>query len=618
MDEDFNIENIFVGRTVELKNLQTYWNRSLDDNENKVYAVLNAPGVGKTQLLKHFGKQLMTRRKGIMVEILSTDTNTEINQYYSNNLQNLLDAIKGNYDSILEYISSQFKDSKKIHSNYLFSKQEEAIKKLMRLEKSIKNLLRQLEEIEETYKPDPSFIANLPDNFPKKIQDLSKIIPVFLFIDEIQVLQSLSYLNIGNENETFLHVCSKELAALLRSKILIAVSGTQYSLMKEIGHKLGSPLRDKVKHFVIHPLKHEDLIEYHKQIETHYLLQVTQLHLNPQLNSLLPWYLQLINGYSGGHARTLANLTEEFIKHLNNSQEIPKSYKEFLNNYINLSDVEKYYPNFSSMVRKGIKRLQRHKDFKMIHKWILNLSVFGQNLGRRPGEIELNQNTEYITNELVQMGILMINGDRNYYLTSYFHLLAYLNSKKDHYSIFLNEILTNDYFKLMCGYHGGLGYVFEEILLATVLRLPEHKNSKTINKIPFNLNKTYQVTKLLKKIDYATLNIENNTIYHTPLGAGVDFIIRDEDKIIAIQVTTIQTVNLGKIQKADEIFNVIQANNPNLDCLKWFISLSPISEKVRNEMDEDEHNWLITDGKNLKEIIGKRMFKRIVSVKAEF
>ena len=383
-----------------------------------------------------------------------------------------------------------------------------------------------------------------------------------------------------------------------------------------MGKKLGSPLRDKVESFVIHPFAQEEIELFHTEISNHFNAEYQELYSTVEKNALLEWYYQLISGYSGGHARTLARLSDEFLKEYSKKTDLPENLSEFLNKYTNLSDANRFYPNFTSRIEENIKILQKKEDFNKIHNWIVNLAIFGQNLGKRPEEIKLNKNTEHITNELVQMGVLMINGKKNYYLTSYFHLLAYLNAIQDKYSIFLNEILTNKYFKLMCGYHSGLGFVFEEILLATFMEL---KSDNIIKKIPFDISISYDVVKLQKSVNYTTLNLEKNTIYHTPLGAKVDFIISSENKIVLIQATTIQTVDLDKIQSVDEIYHAIQNKHQNFKILKWFVSLAPIKESILKILpDQTKSNLLITADEGLKEIIGREMFERVKSVKEEF
>ena len=50
------IRNIFIGRKPELRRLKGLWELACQDKEHLVYIFLNAPGVGKTTLIHHFGE----------------------------------------------------------------------------------------------------------------------------------------------------------------------------------------------------------------------------------------------------------------------------------------------------------------------------------------------------------------------------------------------------------------------------------------------------------------------------------------------------------------------------------------------------------------------------------
>ena len=621
MEKDFDIKDIFVGRRKELDDLHIKFRNSLKGNENEVYAVLNAPGVGKTTLLQFFGNQLMDGGKALMVEIKSSDDNNTIFKYLPHTLKELQKSITENRKKITEYVKiriekEKLEDDKDTNRKcYFYSTKEDAIEALESVEKGIKILTQRYEDIDFGIHPDPDNPKYLSSNFPGFIRKLSNIIPVFLFIDEIQELESLNFINMKKVEETFLHLCSSELASLLKSNVLITVSGTQYRLMKKIGYGIGSPLRDKVEHFVIHPLEREHLQNYHNQISEYFKKNDIP---NPEIT--LQWYFQLIKGYSGGHARTLMKLSKKFLDLFKDSKNIKDTYEDFLNLFIRKSVFNSFYPKLAKRVKEGINEFQTYDNFPKVHNWIISRAVFGANIYQRPDheEDEEIEEIDLMANTLVQMGILMINGNNNYYLTSYFHLYTYLNALSDDYSVFLREVLRNRYFKLMCGYHSGLGYTFEEIFLATIMILSTSNKIEIIKKIPFDVKKTYAVLKLSKKVDYSTLNIENNAIYHTPLGAGVDFIINDNNKIILIQVTTNQSVNGTKMASMDEIYKVLQKKH-NGNILKWFISLSSISKSVLNKLSvETNSNLLISSGENLREIIGRSMYDRIASIKKEF
>ena len=83
------LSQLFVGRTAELAKLEDAWSvveipRTI---EKHVLALLNAPGVGKTALLEHFGNRLMEEQRGLLVEIRALNSMKTINLYYTNFLK---------------------------------------------------------------------------------------------------------------------------------------------------------------------------------------------------------------------------------------------------------------------------------------------------------------------------------------------------------------------------------------------------------------------------------------------------------------------------------------------------------------------------------------------------
>ncbi len=63
------VRDIFVGRQAELSRLQGLWGETLEPREHQVYVFLNAPGVGKTTLLRRFGLMLGVRGAALFVHV---------------------------------------------------------------------------------------------------------------------------------------------------------------------------------------------------------------------------------------------------------------------------------------------------------------------------------------------------------------------------------------------------------------------------------------------------------------------------------------------------------------------------------------------------------------------
>ncbi len=57
----------------------------------------------------------------------------------------------------------------------------------------------------------------------------------------------------------------------------------------------------------------------------------------------------------------------------------------------------------------------------------------------------------------------------NYFNTSYFHFLAFLEPYHEKHEMFLKKVLHNKFFELICGFHSGFGYTFENIFSTALI-----------------------------------------------------------------------------------------------------------------------------------------------------
>jgi len=196
----------------------------------------------------------------------------------------------------------------------------------------------------------------------------------------------------------------------------------------------------------------------------------------------------------------------------------------------------------------------------------------------------------------------------------------------------LDEILRNKYFIRLCGSHSGFGYVFEEVIISVILTLSNETIGVKINKeqLPFNALKEYEIKRIDEKIELSKMEIKENIIYYTRVNPKIDLIIRDEDKIILTQITTVSTNIEGKteanikvivekikgiIEAANEIKKNTQIKLGGIKVIGWLISLMDINrEKVKDIIEANE--WIrIDDGKKLKKILGDKLYNKLISLK---
>ena len=600
-------ENLFIGREDEFFELMDIWRYICkSDREHYAYSLLNTSGIGKTTLLEYFGKSIMEKKSGLFIKIRASYDDFNYNKYVSNWIKSIYKIIQSNLELIKGAIEKEKNENlKRLKNNYY--------------EKVI-------DIIEREYK-NQNYKSNEGTSI---ISDLSEIIPILLVIDEVQVWQEIKFMSELNKEETALHCMARSVAQLLNAKVLMIFSGTQYAIMSELGGTLGSPLSGKVKYILIHLFSKEEIEEYVKEIDNRlkkYIKEEEKEEYKLCLNS----YKEFLLKFSGGHARTIQRITEYFIENLeylmNLAKEEPENFdKEFIKKFLSVQNIELFTPRFRKEIKEGIENLEKNLKYKIVHDWIIKRSMRSLNLGSAD---ELNDDELIsILKELINIGLLALNSNQNYHITSYFYLLEYIKiiEEKDENTKFLKEIIQNKYFIRLCGSHSGFGYVFEEVMLSAILTYSSETIGIKINKelLPFNATKEYEIKKIEGRLDLSKEEIEDNTIYHVREGPLIDYIIRDGDKIILTQITTVSLEKRaartreieekikGIIEASDDLNKNEVIKSEGIKVIGWLISLMEINkEKIKEQMEIPE--WIrIDDGDRLKRILGDKLYDKLI------
>ena len=396
------IRKIFVGRQPELEQLDGLWEFCHDDVEHPIYVFLNAPGVGKSTLIDHFGKSIEAEEKGLFIKFICS-SDYEFSDDLNYNLINILaEKIRFKKTLILTYIEQNFQAAEQ--KDWVLKKFEQ--------------LVTLTDNFAITTKPS---IKNVMDVF---IQ-LSRIIPVFFAADEIQELQKLTFNNkdhLDIKSETGLHFFSRILKNLLNSRLLIVLSGTRYHILSQIGGDLGSPIRQKVEPLIIQKFNEKEVNAYIIQVEK--LIKSTNIESGiNNLTSIIKNYEIFLFAFSGGHPRTMEKITNLFLTNLSillNSAEY-LNYEVFMNHL--LPKAEEFFTNslLSSVHKEALLNLGVSEGFSMVKKWLLNQASQGQFLGIRPQYTEkpkIDGEIRRIIYELMNIGIIVQNGNYKYHLIS--------------------------------------------------------------------------------------------------------------------------------------------------------------------------------------------------------
>lgn len=105
-----DLTSIFVGREVELQDLEKSWENCQKDGENFVFVYFNAPGVGKTTLLRKFGQAIEKKGVGIHLPYGCRQEFIDRQEFHLSLLRKLLDIIERKKRIIVKYIGSHYTD----------------------------------------------------------------------------------------------------------------------------------------------------------------------------------------------------------------------------------------------------------------------------------------------------------------------------------------------------------------------------------------------------------------------------------------------------------------------------------------------------------------------------
>ena len=589
------IRNIFIGRKPELQRLKGLWELACQDKEHLVYVFLNAPGVGKTTLIHHFGKFLESENKGIFIKFVCNSDYDSPFRLNKSIIKSIDKKINQNYNLIEKYISQNFKKDHRERYRQKFKRLRELINEIL-----MKSTIS-LNDIYEIF------------------LDLAEIIPIFFAADEIQEFQKLAFKSVENEEETALHYFTRLLKNLLNLRILLILSGTRYRILSQIGSKIGSPIREKVESLVITNFSREEILEYVEQVNE--LIKIADMKQEEDdVLDLVNNYRQFLFAFSGGHPRTIERITMLFLNNIKFLLEKSgyEDYAKLVNFLLPLS--KKSFENtlLTKEKENELIKLSSNIQFSIVKKWIIERSYNGHLLGQSPDVIDnqsAKEEVDDIIYNLMNLGFIVQNGMFNYYITSYFHFLAFLKPYHENHEIFLKEVLHNKFFELMCGFHSGFGYTFENIFSTTLIIYGSKAQKNATLPLDASLLKGLMVLK--EKINWSKLSLELNILYQTPIAKAVDAIIHQENELVLMQITTARQPDSSKIDMLVNQLDFLDHRQLKIGNIKqirgWIVSLYEFTYEVPTHK-----NLLVTAGDSLIPILGEDLYARLREVKQSF
>ncbi len=618
------LDEIFVGREQELRILNHLWKKILKPGEHHVYVLLNVPGTGKTRLLLHFGEHLERQHQGVFFHYRCSSRYQTPRELNLDLLAELHSMLESKQEYLLACIANQPRDLR------WELKQE----RLMGLIKTMNDLIISknvsLNDIVETFKV------------------LARIVPVLLVADEIQEFQKITLKKASEksinsadhyplQDETALHYFTRILKDLMQAPILMVLSGTQYHILSQIGTKIGSPIAQKVEQLVIRNFTARELEHYVDQVHDRILQHLPAEDVNDSLVDLVAHYRWFLQAFSGGHPRTVVFITQQLLAGLSTLLQKSHRRESFVDALFSMVETDFKTRIFTREKRAHVQELQAREGFSIVKKWLLTGATMGLMLGPEPTLHSgmQRERVEDLVYQLMTLGVIVRNGLNQYHVTSYFHLLAFLECFTSEHELFLHQVLTNRFFKLLCGSHAGLGYTFEHVLLSSLLlksyRIRELRHGQLASRpnfinagddllLPLSLDDITAVTELSGDVDWSHLSLVPGTLYHVPQARALDLFVlaADGQRLVLIQVTTTaspQAQNRKLTQLARMVMDVRKIKRAEaMEVIGWFISLFPIPRSLHGP-EGDQECVFVTAGSDLEPILGQDLLERLMTVK---
>lgn len=578
------VRRIFIGRKNELEGFDEIWKQSGNGEENLVYVLLNAPGVGKTTLIQHFGRSLEDNSNGLYIRFICSSRHVSIAELNEEIIKKIEKVLHDNQGLIMEYINDKEKG---------------------RDTQWLERKLNELNQFLNAIKVKDAYLMKEPINLLSKI---AEIIPVFFASDEVQEFQKISFTDSNGNEETGLHYFTRILKDLINDRIFILLSGTRYHILNQIGNKIGSPIREKAHPIVLGNFSVSEILEYVEEVKLLIKNQISALQ-DDLFIRIMAHYHQFLLGFSGGHPRTIERITIEFLNNLPFflKEKQCEGYDAFMEYLLPLTLRSIQGSLMTTDKEDALLELRDHELFGRVKKWIIRKSHDGLLLGFPPGfgkiDIEAME-IQRIIYDLMNLGFIVQNGNSNYYLTSYYHLLAFIEPFQEEPEAFLKQVLHNKHFKLMCGSHSGFGYTFENVLSAAFLVKGMESSKELI--IPIEFFKIRDIKVLKGNLNWEEITLEEDVLYQTPQARAIDALILQKGSLVLMQFTTANPPDPSKIKA----LNAEMENVNRLPVRGWFVSLFPI--KALSDISDD---LMITSGEDLNAILGVELTERLRDIK---
>lgn len=319
--------------------------------------------------------------------------------------------------------------------------------------------------------------------------------------------------------------------------------------------------------------------------------------------------LHFLLALSGGHGRTIETVTLVFLEHFDHFSDTREHYRQFsaFTEYM----VPIVYDRVKDHMLAGefaqeLLQCTRLASWPPIQTWMVQRAHAGYALGHLPVKSAAHKTLLYT---LMNIGVVLRNGQDNYYLTSYFHLLKTLEVLDRDAEWFLHQILTNRWFPRLCGSHSGFGYTFENVVAACLLGT---RASRGASELPFNPAQITTSTKRVQRVSWADLGLDPGVLVALPFQKAVDFCVLLHDTLFLVQVTTQRHPRWEKVEVLLAEQEQVRKARPGTRVQALFVSLFEVAAPGDRESDPD---LTVIAGSRVAGVLGPALYRHLRDTK---
>ncbi len=577
------IKKVFVDREDALNFLESELESRIGDVVEIAIRITQAPGTGKTRLLKEFIKRIESEEKGLGVFISSQNESlwTDLGVLRSVLLRTLLRPIVG--------------DDLSDPSIIISDTQLDIMKTMYNLDENpiFKSHMKMFNETKDFHALLFKFASSVSFVFKR---------PVVFVFDEIQS-------TIGKMTDRFKNYKGQGLFRKLINlsadmiklpNVLVILSGTNYKIMHYL-EDLGSPLKQKTMEYNLKPLDPEYVGEFYDKVFGNPVDEDTK--------RLRRWLIENSNGVP----RTMVWMAKALERQggVNWAREIG------VENAIKILDDIVYNMVFED-VQNSVNSLMDLKNGKELLEWIAYRSLFERLISlvetRHFKYGGRDRKKACTIDDLVHKGIIhLVDGHfefRNVYFEQALRDALQIENKTLDELLKLFGMKTTELRGFMSWQRTFLGAYLELALSIAMYRMSQQLGDIDLSKLltPQIDNLKIRVDKIIRIASPELIETpETNTIYAAP-ERGPDLTIFTEDKrVIFIECKNwTKPLALKEFQTLHMKFNTVSEKFKNYEPI-YIVAIPKIQDTIFDELEQYPDTYFMLE-ESLKQILGEQVF----------